>query len=616
MLYASKTSSYSKQVVGCKGDTKKLYKLVYSLMGTSQENPLPDNDNPEDLANEFADYFMEKIGKIRDSLADKPTYKLSERTPKGIIPKSMSEFRLFTQDEVRSIILSMPTKSSEIDVLPTEILKKCIDEILPCLTRFINTSLKDGVFVSTWKTSIIKPLLKKHGLELVTSSYRPVSNLPFLSKLPEKCAMDRFNEHCGTNNLLLDYQSTYRKWHSCETSLLKLVNDILWAMESQCICPIMAIDNSAVFDTVDHSILLAVLEQNFGLTGTVLSWYDSYLSPRSCKVKIKESYSTERSLQFSVPQGSCAGAQVYNAYCSTMHEVVKRPVLLYGFADDHTLRDQFKANDRDEEIASISRLEKSAEDLKTWMDENRLRMNSEKTEFIMFGSKVQLSKCDTTSLTVNGSVIPKSDIIRQLGAWLDSNLNFKHHIVVNCRSAMMNLQCIKLIRRFLTQEATETLLLATVMSHLDYSNSILADLPDVDIKKFQRIQNICAKLTLRRTKYDSNTDCLDELHWLPVRKWIQLKILTLTYKCLDCQAPVYLRDLLVRLPVRCEGLRSEKAVGQLLQPRTKFKTFAARSFSCMAPRLWNQLSEDIKTSDNIDIFKAKLKTFLYKNNLN
>ena len=177
-------------------------------------------------------------------------------------------------------------------------------------------------------------------------------------------------------------------------------------MESQCICPMMAIDNSAAFDTVNHSILLAVLEHNFSLTGAVLDWYDSYLSPRSCKVKIKELYSTERSLQFSVPQGSCAGAQLYNAYCSMMHEVVQRPISLYGFADDHTLRDQFKANDRDDEIASISRLENSAEDLKTWMDENRLRMNSDKTEFIMFGSKVQLSKCNTTSLTVNGSVIP------------------------------------------------------------------------------------------------------------------------------------------------------------------------------------------------------------------
>ena len=217
-------------------------------------------------------------------------------------------------------------------------------------------------------------------------------------------------------------------------------------MESQCICPMMAMDNSAAFDTVDHSILLAVLEHNFGLTGTVLNWYDSCLCPRSCKVKIKESYLTERSLQFSVLQGSCAGAQLYNAYCSTMHEVVQRPISLYGFADDHTLRDQFKANDRDDKIASISRLEKSADDLKTWMDENRLRMNSEKTEFIMFGSKVQLSKCDTNSLTVNGGVIPKSDIIRQLSAWLDSNLNFKQHIVVKCRSAILNLQRIKLIR--------------------------------------------------------------------------------------------------------------------------------------------------------------------------
>ena len=154
------------------------------------------------------------------------------------------------------------------------------------------------------------------------------------------------------------------------------------------------------------------------------------------------------------------------------------------------------------------------------------------------------------------------------------------------------------------------------MSHLDYCNSILADLLDVDIRKFQRIQNICAKVMLGRTKYDSNTQCLNELHWLPVRKWIQFKILTLTYKCLDCKALVYLRDLLVRLPVRREGLRSEKAVRQLLEPRMKLKTFAARSFSCMAPQLWNQLSEDIKTLDNVDIFKAKLKSFLYKNNLN
>ena len=103
-------------------------------MGTPQENPLPDNNNPEDLANEFADYFINKISKIRDSLADKPIYKLSGITPKGRTPKPMSEFRLFTQDEVRSIIFSVMTKLCETDVLPTGILKKCIDEILPCLT--------------------------------------------------------------------------------------------------------------------------------------------------------------------------------------------------------------------------------------------------------------------------------------------------------------------------------------------------------------------------------------------------------------------------------------------------------------------------------------------------
>ena len=175
--------------------------------------------------------------------------------------------------------------------------------------------------------------------------------------------MDRLNEHCDYNRLIPDYQSAYRKFYSCETSVLKLVNDILWGMEYQEISPMIACDLSAVFDTVDHLLLLDVLSNKFGVGGTVLNWFNSYLRPRSLQVMIGKELSSERNLPFSVPQGSCAGAQLFNLYCSTLHKAVipseedKKPPSLYGFADDHTIRDQFKANDRSAELELITKLQ-------------------------------------------------------------------------------------------------------------------------------------------------------------------------------------------------------------------------------------------------------------------
>ena len=87
----------------------------------------------------------------------------------------------------------MKNKSCEIDSIPTDLLCKCIDHLLPVLTKLVNVSLQSGVFSQKWKVAIVKPLLKKLGIELISSSYRPISNLKFVSKLVESCAMDRLN---------------------------------------------------------------------------------------------------------------------------------------------------------------------------------------------------------------------------------------------------------------------------------------------------------------------------------------------------------------------------------------------------------------------------------------
>ena len=165
-------------------------------------------------------------------------------------------------------------------------------------------------------------------------------------------------------------------------------------------------------------------------------------------------------------------------------------------------------------------------DIKDWMDNNRLKMNATEMEFIMFRSKKQLQKCTTDALKVNDDMVPTSHIIKYLGAWLDQHLSFKIHIKKKCQIAMMNLQRIKAIHHMLPQEACHQLMLGLVMSHLDYMNAILINLSQREIQKQQRIQNMVAKIALCKSRYESSQESLWELHWLPIHRHIQHKVLT------------------------------------------------------------------------------------------
>ena len=124
-----------------------------------------------------------------------------------------------------------------------------------------NSSLDKSSFCEEWKEAIVKPLVKKLSGGLVKINYRPVGNLGCISKFVEKVTLEQFMKHCNENSLLPEYQSTYRKEHSCETSLVKLVNDILWGMENQLITSVVILDLSAALDIVDHDLLLDVLEK-------------------------------------------------------------------------------------------------------------------------------------------------------------------------------------------------------------------------------------------------------------------------------------------------------------------------------------------------------------------
>ena len=223
------------------------------------------------------------------------------------------------------------------------------------------------------------------------------------------------------------------------------------------------------------------------------------------------------------------------------------------------------------------------------MDTMHLKLNPDKTKFIMFGYRNQLVKCTTSYVTISDSTIPKSPSAKCLGVTLDENLNLKEHILTKCRKAIANFVRVCNIWQYLTKDACTTLVLGLCISHLDYANALYYGLPDKTISHLQMVQTMCANLTLKKSKYDSTREALAQLHWLLIKQKINFKIATITHKWLYGTAPQYLKDLLILAPTP-RSLRSFNDKTRLIIPFTKCNTFAAQSFSISAPSVWNQLS--------------------------
>ena len=610
-----RTNAMTQKVLDCHKDSKKLYALVTNMTGTKVNNPMPDSTSDTDLANEFAKYFTDKIDKIREEQKVLPLFDTTMIRKNSA--ESIQKWNTPSLDYLRNVVKSMKNKQCDLDIIPTSLIKEdALDEsddylsICEFLVNIITLSFNTGTFPDDWKCAQVKPLLKNKNLDLIPKNYRPVSNLNFISKVTERIVLNQLQHHCDTNDLFPSYQSAYRRHHSCETALVAITNSILWAMERGECVHLVALDLSAAFDTVHRSLLHHVLENRFNITDQALQWMDSYLGPRGFRVKIGECESEYTPLETGVAQGSCLGPVLFSCYASTLETIIPEKIEIFGFADDHTLDNTFKP--QKSEFSSISLLESTLRNIHNWMGENRLKMNNSKTEFITFGSRQQLQKCECELLNVCGDIIKSQPVMKYLGANLDENLNFTNFVSNKCKKAMANLKRIQRIRKCLTKDTANQLILSLVVTHLDYANAILYGTSESNLRRMQRIQNIAAKVVCDRMGYmESARACLRELHWLPIRARIEFKILVLVYTSLKGLAPLYLTEILKLKQINAINLRSNSD-NLLCVPLIRKQTFAARSLSHAGPTLWNNLSRDIRYSMDIDDFKKQLKTYLFR----
>ena len=159
------------------------------------------------------------------------------------------------------------------------------------------------------------------GLDPVLKNFRPVSNLAFVGKAAEKAVIEQLINHCTTHQLLPVNQSSYRKYHSTETALVKVHNDILTSMDNQEVTFLILLGLSAAFDTINHSLLMNIVENDFGITGLAKKWLASYLGNRQQRITIKGCFSDYFHVNSGVPQGSCLGPVLFLLYASGLFNV-------------------------------------------------------------------------------------------------------------------------------------------------------------------------------------------------------------------------------------------------------------------------------------------------------
>ena len=605
----AKKDFYADKISECGKDQKQLFKVVNSLLHKPTETPLPSHDSEIELANRFAKFFTDKINKIRQQLATVQTEtKLSSNETSKKYTETLSKFESATEDEIRKIIMKSATKSCSLDPIPTWLVKDCLESLLPVITRVVNLSLSSAEVPVDMKEAIVLPLIKKLILDPeILKNFRPVSNLSFLSKLIEKVVDVRFEDHLRKNNLHEKWQSAYKKFHSTETALLRVTNDILLDMDKNKCVLLVLLDLSAAFDTIDHETLMNRLSSRFGVKAKALSWFKSYLSERTQSVLIGKNKSQKCGLEYGVPQGSILGPKQFIGYTAPLSDIVEKDGLrLHLYADDTQIYLAFDPSDESMDI-SMEKLEKCISKIRKWMADNFLKLNDDKTEFLILRSKHNLKKLKTPLLHIGTSEIEPTDSARNIGAIFDTTMSMEKHVDSICKSAWYNLRKIGSIRKYLDTTATKTLVHAFIISRLDNLNSLLYGLPQILIKRLQRVQNASARLITRTRKYDDITPVLKELHWLPIKQRIEYKILLLTYKSRNDKGPSYLAELL-KTPNRELRSKDELKLDDYILTK---RAYGDRAFAKAAPVLWNSIPVGLRKSKSVETFKKNLKTYLF-----
>ncbi|MDW0176719.1 MAG: reverse transcriptase family protein, partial [Nitrososphaeraceae archaeon] len=523
----------------------------------------------------------------------------------SIIP-SMADLKQFTiadtsEAEVKSNLLAIKSKSSGSDGISIDALKPIIDVIVPTITDILNTSLATAIFPSEWKKAYIIPL-PKIACPTQPKDFRPISILPLLSKVFERIIHSQLVTFLNSHQLLDPFQSGFRSGHSTSTALVKVTDDIRLAMNNTQITILVLLDFSNAFNSVDFDILLARLK-SINVSQPSLDWFKSYLQGRRQCVKTSDTCSEWTDLVTGVPQGGVLSPLLFSLFIDSVVKTLRSNYHLY--ADDLQI---YLHSDPDAISTAIDDINADLYLISQWAQKMGLLINPSKSQAIIIGSQRLVSKINMVNLpqlTLNGTAIPFSSTVKDLGLLIDQNLSWQPQVNDVGRRIFSRIHSLKRLQKFIPTKTKVHLCQTLLLPLLDYGDVCYLNLTEDRLNKLNCLQNVCIRYIFGLRKYDHISEFRSRLNWVEIRDRRNIHALSLLFNVLNNpNSPSYLSSRFTVLSAHGRGLRSESLLTLLIPKHNT--SFYEHSFTVHAAKLWNQLDPDIQNAPSIQTFKSRL----------
>ena len=529
------------------------------------------------------------------------------RSPTVYIKQTITETMLVSpveENEVEEIVKSLKDGSSGWDAISSHIVKKTYDKFILPLTHIMNLSICSGIFPSPMKIARVIPLFKS-GDSTLFSNYRPVSVLPLFSKILERLMYKRLLAFVNKHNLLYCNQFGFRSNHSPNLALILLMDKISGALERGDYVLGLFLDFSKAFDTVNHDILFKKLSA-YGIVGTSLDWFKSYLYKRKQFVEYNGSKSEMDVITCGVPQGSILGPLLFLIYINDLADV-SNILFALMFADDSNM---FLSGKDPDDLINIMNQEMIK--LVGWLNLNKLSLNLKKTHFMIFSKKSDKVKV-TNKLIINDVVISQAEKTKFLGVIIDPHLSFQKHISYMKGKIARGIGCLRKSRPFVDEKTLKTLYNAMIYPHFTYCIEVWGNNYSKYLEPLMKLQHWAIHVITGTRKYDHVTPLFNRLKLMTLEKIYPYYVLLLMYKFHKNKLPCPISDMFIRNnAVHDKNLRSRN---DLHVPPLFHYILTNRCVRVTGVKLYNKLSKTLDFNVSYPCFKLNAKKLVLKSDV-
>ena len=511
---------------------------------------------------------------------------------------TLSHVELSLSDVLSNLVALDVSKAAGPDGIPSRLLRECAIQIAPSLTRLFNLSLSCGKFPVGWKEANVTPIFKKDSKKLV-SNYRPISLLPIVSKVLEKCVLRNILPYFL--RVISDSQFGFLEGRSCVSQLLSVLHEIGALLDKNTETDILYLDFAKAFDSINHNKLLTKLRL-FGVDGPLWGWFADYLSNRRQRVVIDGSNSSWTPVVSGVPQGSILGPLLFLLYVNDLPSVTSPGTRSVLFADDtKCYRPQKSQQDH---LA----LQYDLNGLVSWSVDWDLTFNASKCEVLKISRK---RNPPTRLYNIGYDALKESRSQKDLGITISNNLAWHSHVVsVVAKSNKV----LGFLRRntpnSLGEDLRRKLYLSLVRSILCYGSQVWAPQSSSrDLLLLERIQRRATKFILWYYADLSYKDRLVKLNLLPLSYWFEYLDLLYFFKC---RIKLYNIDVSSYVTPCSLSFRSTRSTTSSDYRPNSCKTSTYRdSYFNRIVLLWNSLPSNIKACTSVSSFKTLLRAHYY-----